>query len=144
MGSVNYSAIRQRFATKIATVAGFTQSRNPLDGAIRTPQSVAHKRYWVGVVSSSGSSEDRQAGKVLCDTEIQVKFAYRLRPKDQITDLDGAWDVSQTLITALTTRAAPLYTNLQIRFQNISTEITGSGEFVIVKLIFSVIHTIEV
>ena len=144
MATVSLSAIRSRFATKIATLAGFTQSRNPYDPALRAPQSVAHLRFWVGITEGSARPDDTQrAGQgIFMDTTVAVKFAYRLRPKDQVIDLDAAMDKAEILIQALTTRAAPLYTNLHIRFRGITPEITTPGEFAIMHLEFSALHFI--
>ena len=76
------------------------------------------------------------------DTSVAVKFAYRLRPKDQIIDLDAALDKGQLVIEALTTRAAPLYTDLHIRFKSITPDITSPGEFAIIHCEFSALHLI--
>lgn len=142
MADVSISTVRKRFADKMATLSGFTESRNPL-GTIRTPQSVAHKRFWVGVDSSKGRPDDRQTGRVLMETGILVKFSYRLRPKDQITDLDSALDSGEDVIQLLTTRSAPLHSDLQIRFISLQSELAPSGEFVIETIEFNVIHTIS-
>ena len=110
MATVALSAVRQRFATKLLTLTGFTQSRNPYDNALRAPQTVAHLRFWVGITEAVGRPDDRQRAStgILMDTSVAVKFAYRLRPKDQIIDLDAALDKGQLVIEALTPRAAPL------------------------------------
>jgi hypothetical protein len=57
---VELSTIRQRFATKIATLDGFEQSRNPFDGYGRSPNTVAHKRFMVGIQGVTARDDDRQ------------------------------------------------------------------------------------
>jgi hypothetical protein len=143
MASVSFSTIRSRFATKVATLSGFTISRNPFDDFNRNPNAVAHKRASVGVsmVARSDQRESNSVG-VLCDSVVVVKYPYRLRPKDQVLDFDNSMDSVEEVIKACTVRAAPLHTNLQIFFNAANHEITDSGEYIINTLNFTVLHTI--
>lgn len=143
--SVSLSTIRTRFSDKIKTISGFTESRNPYDDFNRNPNTVAQMRFSVGIQDVAALSEQRESVTVgvLCNTTVEVKFPYRLRPKDQITDYDLALDKSQELIKALTNRAAPLHTGLQIFFNSLNNEITDSGEYIIQTLQFNVLHSIS-
>jgi hypothetical protein len=119
-----------------------TESRNPFEDVIRAPQSVAQKRYWIGITGAIASDDGRQnvSVGVQMDTTVSVKFAYRLRPKDQVVDYGEAMDQAELVIKKLTARGAPLSTDLQIRFSQLTTDITTSGEYIIPTLEFSVIH----
>ena len=119
-----------------------TESRNPFEDVIRTPQSVAQKRFWVGITSSIASDDGRQSVSVGAQmaTTVSVKFAYRLRPKDQVTDYGEALDQAETVIAKLTARGAPLATDLQIRFSQLTTDITASGEYIVPTAEFAVLH----
>ena len=120
-----------------------SEGRNPYDPNLRAPQSVAHLRFWVGL-GTVAALTDRQRGTTqLCGTRVDVKFAYRLRPKDQIVDIDLAHDQAELLIRTLGARGAPLYTSTEIRFQALSHEITDSGEFAIMSLEFFAQHLIQ-
>ena len=143
MSTVSFSAIRSRFATKVATLSGFTISRNPFDDFNRNPNGVAHKRASIGVsmVARSDQRQTRSVG-VLCESVVVVKYPYRLRPKDQVLDFDNSMDSVEEVIKACTVRAAPLHTNLQIFFNNAVHDITDSGEYIINTLNFTVLHTI--
>ena len=142
MATVTLSAIRTRFATAVTSITGMTESRNPFEDVIRAPQSVAQKRFWVGITSAIASDDGRQSPPVgaQMDTTVSVKFAYRLRPKAQVTDYGEALDQAETVIAKLTARGAPLSTDLQIRFSQLTTDITTSGEYIIPTAEFSVLH----
>lgn len=142
MSTVTLSAVRTRFATAVATITGMTESRNPFEDVIRAPQSVAQKRFWIGITGAIASDDGRQnvSVGVQMDTTVSVKFAYRLRPKDQVVDYGEAMDQAELVIQKLTARGAPLSTDLQIRFSQLTTDITTSGEYIIPTLEFSVIH----
>ena len=145
MASVSFSAIRSRFATAVDAISGFSASRNPADSHYRVPQSVAHLRFWIVLGSSEGLPEDRQnmPPGVISETGVAVRFAYRLRPKDQITDYDLALDTIETVIETIDTRGAPLHTDLQIRYERMGIELVPSGEFVICTVFFNVLHVIS-
>ena len=143
MAAVSFSTIRSRFATKVLTIDGFTISRNPFDDFNRNPNAVAHKRTSIGVSMIARSDQrERSSVGVLCESIIIVKYPYRLRPKDQVLDFDNSMDSVEDVIKALTVRAAPLHTNLQIFFNSANHDITDSGEYIINTLNFTVIHTI--
>lgn len=145
MAFVDYSDIRGRFAAKIKTLSGFTESRNPFDDFNRFPNTIAQKRFSVGIGSIQAMEEQRQSSPtgLMCQTQVFVKFPYRLRPKDQIVDYDSSMDAGQEIILACTIRGAPLHTGLQIFFQQMEHEITDSGEYIITTIQFSVMHQIQ-
>lgn len=144
MAIVNLSDIRSRFSTKIQTLTGFTESRNPFDDFNRNPNTIAQKRFSVGIAEVEAIEDQRQTPTVgiLCNTTVLVKFPYRLRPKDQIDDYDNSMTTAQNIISAITTRAAPLHTNLQIFFTSMEHDVTDSGEYIITTLTFNVLHQI--
>ena len=145
MAFVDYNAIRSRFSTAIKTIAGFTESRNPFDDFNRNPNTIAQKRFSVGIGTVTAIEEQRQNTSVgiLCNTQVLVKFPYRLRPKDQVTDYDNSMDAVQLVISKLTTRATPLHSDTQIFFESWEHEITESGEYIITTLQFNVLHQIS-
>ena len=57
---VSLATIRQRFSTMIDSLDGFDESRNPFDGYGRSPNTIAHKRFSVGIRSVSSRDDDRQ------------------------------------------------------------------------------------
>lgn len=139
---VNLSTIRQRIATKMATLDGFDESRNPFDGYGRSPNTVAHKRFMVGIQSVTARDDDRQRRSegVMATTQVAIRYAYRIRPKDQLESFDDGLDSAQDVINAITVRSTPLHDNLQIRFGGMDNELSDSGEWMSITLTFEVLH----
>jgi len=139
---VSLSTIRQRFATQIATLSGFTESRNPYDGYGRSPNTVAHKRFMVGIQSVTSRDDDRQRRGVgvMTSTMVGVKYIFRIRPKDQLESFDDGLDSAQTVINAITKRSTPLHDEIQIRFGGMDNELSDSGEWMSIILSFEVLH----
>jgi hypothetical protein len=142
MSAVNLSAIRSRFADKVSSLDGFHESRNPFDGYGRSPNTVSHKLFSIGVgrVESRDDDRQRRGVGVMSQSEILVRFIYRVRPKDQLDSYDESLDVAQEVIEALTIRSAPLHDDLQIRFMGLDNELSDSGEWLTFTLNFSVLH----
>jgi len=142
MAAVNLSIIRSRFADKISSLTGFNESRNPFDGYGRSPNTVSHKLFMVGVGGVRAREDDRQKRfiGVMSQTEILVRFIYRIRPKDQIESYDDGLNAAQEVIEALTNRSSPLHDDLQIRFMGLDNELSDSGEWLTFTLNFSVLH----
>jgi hypothetical protein len=145
MSTVKLSTIRQRFATKITSLDGFEESRNPFDGYGRSPNTIAHKRFAVGIRSVSSRDDDRQrsAAGALTETEVFVRYAYRIKPKDQIDSYDNGLDSAQDVIEALTPRTSPLHNDLQIRWTGLDNELSDSGEWMTITITFIILHYIN-
>jgi len=139
---VSLATIRQRFSTMIDSLDGFDESRNPFDGYGRSPNTIAHKRFSVGIRSVSSRDDDRQRRGVgvMSSTEVMVRYAFRIRPKDQIESFDDGLDSAQTVINAITKRSTPLHDELQIRFGGMDNELSDSGEWMSITLAFEVLH----
>ena len=139
---VSLATIRQRFATQIATLSGFTESRNPYDGYGRSPNTVAHERFMVGIQSVTSRDDDRQRRGVgvMTSTMVGVKYIFRIRPKDQLESFDDGLDSAQTVINAITKRSTPLHDEIQIRFGGMDNELSDSGEWMSIILSFEVLH----
>jgi hypothetical protein len=142
VSAVSLSTVRQRFATKIADLSGFSEGRNPYDGYGRSPNTVAHKSFSVGIRGVTSRDDDRQRRStgIMSETEVFVRYAFRIRPKDQLDSYDDALDSAQTVIQALTNRSTPLHDDLQIRFAGMDNELADSGEWCTINLTFNVLH----
>jgi hypothetical protein len=145
MSAVSLSTIRKRFASAVTTLSGFDESRNPFDGYGRSPNTIAHKRFSVGVGTVTSREDDRQrrSDGIMTDTQMSVRFAFRIRPKDQIDSYDNALDAAEQVIEIITNRSTPLHDSLQIRFTGLDNELADSGEWCSLTLSFSVLHYIQ-
>ena len=146
MGTTKLSVIRSRFKTAIEAIvgAGLTQSPMPYEAFGRTPNSIAHKSFAVGVLSSV-AQQDRQKPNVgsLTITTIDIKMTYRIRPLAQITDVGNTMDLENDIIIALCNRAyTTLYENIHIKFTNLSRSLVDSGEYMLSSIGFEIMHYI--
>jgi hypothetical protein len=68
--------------------AGLKESPLPFDAFGRTPNSIAHKAFSVGI-GGSNAMDDRQRPTegAMLQTDLDITFAFRLRPLDQLTPL---------------------------------------------------------
>lgn len=142
MSVVSLSTIRSRFATQINALSGFDESRNPYDGYGRSPNTIAHKRYAVGIRGVVSREDDRQrrATGVMSETQVFVRYAFRIKPKDQVDSYDDALDSAQEVIKTITNRSSPLHDDLQIRWTGLDNELSDSGEWCTLTITFSVLH----
>ena len=69
-----------------------------------------------------------------------IRYAFRIRPKDQIESFDDGLDSAQTVINAITKRSTQLHDELQIRFGGMDNELSDSGEWMSITLAFEVLH----
>tara|TARA_R100000664_G_C2760064_1_gene150716 strand:- start:16253 stop:16699 length:447 start_codon:yes stop_codon:yes gene_type:complete len=140
--AVSLSTIRSRFSTQIKTISGFTESRNPFDGYGRSPNTVSHQRFAVGITGVNTRDDDRQKQPrgVMCETTVLVRYPYRIRPKDQVASYDNALDSAESVMRSITTRSDGLHEKLQIRFQGLDNELSDSGEYLTITLNFNVLH----
>lgn len=144
MTTVALSTIRGRFATAVDAIAGMSISRNPYDRFGYVPNTVAHLRFAVGILSATRVDADRQkqSSGIFMQSHIGVKFAYRLRPKDQIASYDEGYNKAGDIIATLTNRTPAVYNGLQIYFDDIAHEVTDSGEYMIFVVRFLIYHYI--
>ena len=142
MSTVKLSTIRQRFATQVNTLSGFNESRNPFDGYGRSPNTIAHKRFSIGIggVTSRDDDRQRQAAGIMSQTEVFIRYPFRIKPKDQIESYDAALDSAQLVIKSITNRSDALHANLQIRFAGLANELSDSGEWVTITIHFLILH----
>ena len=144
MSSVKLSTIRSRVATAIQGIGGMNLSPLPYEAFGRTTNSIAHKAFSVGV-GGSNARDDRQRPTegAMLDTDLNIVMAYRIRPLDQLTDVDGGLNLENDIITKLLDRTdTNLYPNVHIKFVSSSRQLTDSGEYMISTLQFDVLHFI--
>ena len=144
MASVKLSTIRSRFTNAIENISGMVKTYLPYDVFGRTPNSIAHKSFSVGIGGSNASDERQKASTgCLLTADVDVKMAYRIRPLDQLTDVDNAMDLENDIIITILDRTnGNLYPNLHIRFESSQRQITDSGEYMISTLQFQAFHYI--
>ena len=144
MATVQLSAIRSRIATAIGTIAGTQLSRQPYEAFGRTTNTIAHKGYAVGI-GGSNAADDRQRTTegAMLSTDVFVVAAYRIRPLDQLVDIDDALDFENDIIKKVLDRTnTTLYQNLHLKLISSQRQLTDSGEYMLSTLSFESLHFI--
>jgi hypothetical protein len=147
--SISVSQIRAAIASQISTAlgdSGFSESLIPPEYFGRNENSVAHKRFGVQVsISNAFPERQRRAVGVMMETVVNVKFAYRLRPKDAYpTDYDLALDTEGSVIAAVLNSYQTIRPGVEIRFARSVRDITDSMEYMLFDLEFTTYHTISI
>ena len=134
----SFAQVRQAIKTKVETVAGFKLVPFPPSYFRRVQNTIAHKGFTVDMPSSSDEGERMRRGLTYVTSTARVIFAYRLRPKDIITDYDLCMDSEEDIINAV---LGPVQ-DLQIRYNRSTRDVSDSMEYMITTLEFTILHTI--
>lgn len=134
----SFAQVRQAIKTKVETVAGFKLVPFPPSYFRRVQNTMAHKGFTVDMPSSSDEGERMRRGLTYVTSTARVIFAYRLRPKDIITDYDLCMDSEEDIINAV---LGPVQ-DLQIRYNRSTRDVSDSMEYMITTLEFTILHTI--
>lgn len=120
--ALSVSAIRSRVQAQVtADMTGWRASKFAIDLFGRSSRQTKHKSFAIGVGGSEPSpllQRQRLADGVRVDTSLMVRFAYRVRVDNQLTDYDSALDGEQSIIQAV---LATSRTDLHIELGNIAT-----------------------
>ena len=146
MATVKLSIIRSRVATAVESIvgAGLKQSPLPYGAFGRTPNSIAHKAFSIGM-GGSNAQDDRQRPTegAMLQTDMDIKVSFRIRPLAQLVDVDASLDLENTIIANVMDRTnTTLYQNLHIKLLSTNRQLTDSGEYMISTLSFELLHFI--
>ena len=136
--TTSFAQVRQAIKTKVETVAGFKLVPLPPSYFRRIQNTIAHKGFTVDMPTSSDEGERMRRGLTYVTSTARVIFAYRLRPKDIITDYDLCMDSEEDIINAV---LGPVE-NIQIRYNRSTRDVPDSMEYMITTLEFTILHTI--
>ena len=134
----SFAQVRQAIKTKVETVAGFKLVPLPPSYFRRIQNTIAHKGFTVDMPTSSDEGERMRRGLTYVTSTARVIFAYRLRPKDIITDYDLCMDAEEDIINAVLSTVQ----DIQIRYNRSTRDVPDSMEYMITTLEFTILHTI--
>lgn len=99
MAALTISALRQRIATQLTALAGWTQSPFDHERLVTAGTPAQHQQYALEVSASerSTSAHSSETG-ALVDTTVIVHWLYRRNQKDHAGTLDAALDAEQAMI----------------------------------------------
>ena len=142
--ALKFSQIRDAFKQQVETVSGFKLVKVLPDYFGRAQDTIAHKGFTVSVATSAQATErQRRTVGVYLQSDIQIRFSYRLRPLDVYpTDYDLCLDAEEQVILACLNSYAAIQPEVQTRYISSSRESTASNEYMITTINFIVMHTI--
>lgn len=136
--------LREDVTARILTLPGWKESRVAPDNFGRDADSLAHKCF---VIHPSESTDTRQyrgrpAEGTLVETSLEVRYSWRLAPKDMSNSYDDALDGEQAIINKLMAYDATWPLNYKIQLDTFSRETNDIGEWVIGVVVFRVLMTL--
>lgn len=141
---LGYNEIQAAIATQIGQLSGFKQAPTLPEYFGRLQNTLAHRGFVVGIPTTQQVPErQRRAVGAYVQSNIEVKFAFRLRPLDAYpTDYNNALVAERQLTNQVLASYATIKEGIQIRFENASRVTTDSNEYMIHTLSFVIFHTI--
>jgi hypothetical protein len=141
--ALKFSEVRSAIAAQISNIAGYTEAKFPPAFFGRQENTLAHKSYAVGVLTTEDAGERQRNAIYYLQTIYEVKIAYRLRPLDVYpTDYDNALDSEEEVIKAVLSSYTSINNKIQTRFLRCSRDIPDSLEYMITTLEFITYQTI--
>ena len=126
-------------------LSGMHLSRLPPAYFARQQNTLAHKSFVVGIETVEDTGErQRRNINLYVRTEVEIQFAYRLRPKDIYpTDYDLSLDLEGEVIAAVMGTYSGIQNEISIRFVRSSRSISDTIEYQITTLTFIVQHNLS-
>ena len=145
--------VRAAFDAQCAAVPSWTRSRFAADMFGRDADSLmgTGKLFAVGLgdtnnrMGGTGNGYRGRPGQgLLVETTVIVRWAYRLRPKDQTTSSDEAEAAGQELSNACEAYKASWPGEVKVQLQTVSAEVVDSGEWFLGTATFVVLHALPI
>ena len=144
MAAKTVRQLREDVTTRILTLSGWRESRVLPETFGRDADSIAHKAFVVHPVATKDLRQYRgkPAEGTLVETDLEVRFSWRMVPKDMSTSYDDSLDGAQAVINNLMTYDANWPGSYKVQVLETSQAATDTGEWVIGVVTFRVVHTL--
>jgi hypothetical protein len=140
--AVSVKELQRAIANKINALAGFREVRQLPELFGRTQNTLAHLGFAVEVTSTAETNErQRIAVGLYANTQVRIKYAYRLRPHDLVLDYGNALDKEGLIISAVMDRNYAK--GIEIRFVRATRRTPDSQEYLISEIELQALHTIS-
>lgn len=140
MSALARSAIRDRLAAAIGSASGFSESRISYDNFGRSPNSIAHKAFAVGVGRTMPNGRPKISNGYHCETSFPVRLLIKLKPKNRVSSYGDGLDAEHVAIKKAVNASLA---NCQIRLDQILSPITDpDGEFARFEFVITVSHVL--
>lgn len=146
--------VRALFDSQCGAVPNWTRSRFAADVFGRDADSLMGttvRLYAVGLgdtnnrMGGTGNGYRGRPGQgLLVETTVIIRWAYRLRLKDQTTSRDEAEAAGQELIAACEAYDSTFPGELKVQLQTVSAEVVDSGEWFLGTATFVVLHALPI
>lgn len=144
MAALTPSDVRKRIATHVALLTPWKESPVPADVFGRSPDSLAHQAFAVGVLPLAVVG-DRQSyvDGAQVRTECVIRYAWRVAPKAQLPSYDAALAAGQALVAQVMARTtAPVVWpgDLTPTLTSLAGTVQESGEWFLGEARLSIYH----
>ena len=138
---MNLSGVRNAIIAKVDGLTGFRMSPFPVELLDRSQNTLAHLAFAVSI-SSTQSMDERQRIKnqVFMSSNVNVIFAFRIRPHSISEDYNNAMDKEITVIETILGSYAST-PGIEIRYNQSTRTFAQSLEYVLVETNYTVTHT---
>ena len=138
---MNLSGIRNAIIAKVDGLTGFRMSPFPVELFDRSQNTLAHLAFAVSI-SSTQSMDERQriTNQVFMSSNVNVIFAFRIRPHSISEDYNNAMDKEITVIETILGSYAST-PGIEIRYNQSTRTFAQSLEYVLVETNYTVTHT---
>ena len=144
MAAKTVRQLREDVTTRILTLTGWRESRVLPETFGRDADSIAHKAFVVHPVATKDLRQYRgkPAEGTLVETDLEVRYSWRMVPKDMSTSYDDSLDGAQAVINNLMTYDANWPGSYKVQVIETSQAATDTGEWVIGVVSFRIVHTL--
>lgn len=144
MAAKTVRQLREDVTARIAALSGWRESRVAPDNFGRDADSIAHKAFVVAPTSTDDLRQyrGRPAEGTLVETAIEVRYSWRLAPKDISNSYDDALDGEQAVIQTLMAYDSTWPGSYKVQLVSTARTATDSGEWVTGVISFRIVHTL--
>lgn len=138
---MNLSGVRNAIIAKVDGLTGFRMSPFPVELFDRSQNTLAHLAFAVSI-SSTQSMDERQRvpTRVYMSSNVNVIFAFRIRPHSVSADYNNAMDKEITVIETILGSYAST-PGIEIRYNQSTRTFAQSLEYVLIETNYTVVHT---
>ena len=138
---MNLSGVRNAIIAKVDGLTGFRMSPFPVEYFDRSQNTLADLAFAVSI-SSTRAMEERQriANRVYMSSNVNVIFAFRIRPHSISADYNNAMDKEITVIETILGSYVST-PGIEIRYNQSTRTFAQSLEYVLIETNYTVTHT---
>lgn len=136
--------LRDDVVARVLTLSGWRESRVAPDSFGRDADSLAHLCFSVHPATTEDLRQyrGRPAEGTLVETQLAVRYSYRLPPKDMSGGYDGSLDAEQQLVACLMAYNTTWPLSYKFQLVSLARETNEAGEWVIGVVQFRVVMTL--